>query len=159
MVIITRHVPHHPDENYHCNNVRLGLYCYPNFNPCYGNDILPLFVQAMTSIPQDILLQVISILLKVRIVVCEEEDDPNNLTSESLISLFTNYKNKKLRVNINVPMKTEMKVRSPDFAMRVIYKSVINNVCMLSPFPCNIHAFLFCGKSSSSYIDIVFDSR
>ena len=69
-----------------------------------------LCVQAMTSIPQDILLQVISILLKVRIVVCEEDDDPNNLTSESLISLFTNYKNKKLRVNINVPMKTEMKV-------------------------------------------------
>lgn len=64
----------------------------------------------MTSIPQEMLLQVVSILLKVRIVECEEGEDPNNLSSDSAISLFTNYKNKKLRVNINVPMKPEMKV-------------------------------------------------
>ncbi|KAF2359740.1 Cullin N-terminal [Trinorchestia longiramus] len=67
-------------------------------------------LQAMTSIPQEILVQVVSILLKVRIVECEEGEDPNNLSSDSTISLFTNYKNKKLRVNINVPMKTEMKI-------------------------------------------------
>ncbi|XP_018022062.1 cullin-1 [Hyalella azteca] len=67
-------------------------------------------LQAMTSIPQDILLQVVSILLKVRLVECDEGEDLNNLTSDSTISLFTNYKNKKLRVNINVPMKTEMKI-------------------------------------------------
>uniref|UniRef100_A0A6A7FX63 Cullin-1-like n=2 Tax=Hirondellea gigas TaxID=1518452 RepID=A0A6A7FX63_9CRUS len=67
-------------------------------------------LQATTSIPLDMLLQVISILLKVRLVECEEGEDPNNITNDSVVSLFTNYKNKKLRVNINVPMKTEMKI-------------------------------------------------
>ena len=65
-------------------------------------------LQTTTGIPLEILLQVVSILLKVRLVVSDDEED---LTNDSVISLFTNYKNKKFRVNINVPMKTEMKVR------------------------------------------------
>lgn len=64
-------------------------------------------LQSTTGIPQDILLQVVGILLKVRLLVSDNEE---NLNAESTVSLFTNYKNKKLRVNINVPMKTEVKI-------------------------------------------------
>lgn len=55
----------------------------------------------------DFLIQVLQILLKTKLL--DTEDDENNLTPSSVLSLNTDYKNKKLRVNINIPMKAELK--------------------------------------------------
>jgi len=59
-----------------------------------------------TSIKMDMLMQVVQILLKAKLLSCA---DPT-LTETSNVSLFLQYNNKKLRVNINVPLKSEQRV-------------------------------------------------
>ncbi|XP_020286010.1 cullin-1 isoform X2 [Pseudomyrmex gracilis] len=66
-------------------------------------------LQYATQIKMDFLLQVIQILLKAKLLTANS-DDIAELTPLSTVELFTGYKNKKLRVNINIPMKTELKV-------------------------------------------------
>ena len=73
-------------------------------------------LQENTKIDMSILLQVLQILLKVRILdsdvkVNDINDDETlqKLLPETVIRLNEQYKNKKVRININVPMKGEVK--------------------------------------------------
>jgi len=64
-----------------------------------------------TKIKQDILIQVVLILLRSKLltVVGIEKPDEIDIKPDTVISLFTKYKNKKLKVNINVPMRSDQR--------------------------------------------------
>uniref|UniRef100_A0A1A9ZY34 Cullin family profile domain-containing protein n=1 Tax=Glossina pallidipes TaxID=7398 RepID=A0A1A9ZY34_GLOPL len=61
-----------------------------------------------TQIQLENLVQVLQILLKDKLLTCI--DDDNSLTPNSVMELYVEYKSKKLRININQPLKTELKV-------------------------------------------------
>lgn len=69
------------------------LYMYINTD----NEIIFIFI-----------FKVLQILLKAKLLTCT--DDENALNANSVMELFLGYKNKKLRININQPLKTELKV-------------------------------------------------
>lgn len=60
-----------------------------------------------TNISPESLTQVLSILIKVKLLKCPDEE---NLQTGSIIELNTEFKNKKLRIPINFPLKTEQKI-------------------------------------------------
>ncbi|CAI9721271.1 cullin-1 [Octopus vulgaris] len=66
-------------------------------------------LQESTQIDMDTLLQVLKILLKTKLLTTDI-DDENDLPPTAQLSIYSNYNNKKFRVNINIPMKTEEKV-------------------------------------------------
>ncbi|XP_030369017.1 cullin homolog 1 [Scaptodrosophila lebanonensis] len=75
------------------------------------NDQLSFTVQQLldnTQTQLENLIQVLQILLKVKVLT--STDNENSLTPESTVELFLDYKNKKRRININQPLKTELKV-------------------------------------------------
>jgi cullin 1 len=51
---------------------------------------------------------VVQILVKVKLLTCTDAVTP--LNSTSMLELNTNFKNKKMRININLPLKAEQKV-------------------------------------------------
>lgn len=63
-------------------------------------------LEASTQLKEDVLVQVVQILVKAKLLDCEEED----MGPDSVVTLNTGYKNKKLRVNLNVPLKAEQKM-------------------------------------------------
>lgn len=67
------------------------------------------------------LSQVVQILLKAKLLSCEDDA----LSESSTVSLFLGYNNKKLRVNINVPLKSEQRVEQvrPSAAAPVVLPS------------------------------------
>ncbi|KAM6496298.1 Cullin [Amanita muscaria] len=62
-------------------------------------------IQAATAISKDILLQVLALLVKAKVLINEENDQ---------YDLNPNYKSKKIRVNLNQPIKAEVKAESSD---------------------------------------------
>ena len=63
-------------------------------------------------------MQVVQILLKSKLItVVDKQSEPaclddSQMSDEVTVEVYTGYKNKKLRVNINIPMKSEQKQAS-----------------------------------------------
>lgn len=51
----------------------------------------------------------LQILFKARLLVPPTDVNEDDLTADTVVTFFKDYKNKKLRVNINVPLKAEVK--------------------------------------------------
>jgi cullin 1 len=80
-------------------------------------------LEEFTQIKMDILQQVLQILLKSKLLKLAESESSDNqdkmvsedamaLSKDTVIEVFKGYKNKKLKVNINVPMKSETRQES-----------------------------------------------
>ncbi|XP_037038939.1 cullin-1-like [Bradysia coprophila] len=64
-------------------------------------------IELNTGINQVQLIEIIKILLKSKIVA--SSDDESNISNTSVIELFAEYKNEKLRINIDIPLNNEQK--------------------------------------------------
>jgi len=60
-----------------------------------------------TGISLETLQQILGILFKVHLLECDVNE--SQLLPDTIVTLNTNFKNKKLRININFPLKSEQK--------------------------------------------------
>ncbi|UYV64401.1 CUL1 [Cordylochernes scorpioides] len=74
------------------------------FNSCDHMKIQELM--NITNLNEDTLIEVINILVKSKLLISED----NTLNRDSIIKPNLEYNNKKLKININVPLKTRVKV-------------------------------------------------
>ena len=64
----------------------------------------------LTQIKLETLVQVLAVLFKSKLLVSDDEEiEENDITLTTPVKLFLNYKNKKFRININAPIKSEIK--------------------------------------------------
>lgn len=65
----------------------------------------------LTQIKMETLVQVLAVLFKAKFLVSEEDGEleESDIQATTLVKLFLNYKNKKFRININAPIKSEVK--------------------------------------------------
>lgn len=83
--------------------------------------------------------QVLLILLKSKLLFSDESTlnaelkDTEGLEERSALSLYTGYRNKKLRVNINIPMKSEIKVENDK--MQKVIDDTRNSAVQVSNVP------------------------
>jgi len=71
-------------------------------------------LQENTQIKKEVFQQVLDVLLRAKLLVPSGSEgsaaqDVSKINNETKLALFKQYKNKKLRVNINVPLKAEVK--------------------------------------------------
>lgn len=60
------------------------------------------------QIEPNFLIPVVQVLIRSKLLQSSEKDE-TSLNPSSMVKLFLNYKNKKLRVNVNVPIRIELK--------------------------------------------------
>lgn len=64
----------------------------------------------LTQIKMDTLVQVLAVLFKSKLLVSDEEEiEEADIQPTTPVKLFLNYKNKKFRININAPIKADIK--------------------------------------------------
>jgi cullin 1 len=63
-------------------------------------------IQIYTEIKLEILIQVLKILFKVKLLLCDNNENP---LPETVVTYNKDYKHKKFRININVPIRSEAK--------------------------------------------------
>jgi len=83
--------------------VQVSVYCYYMFSFQWH------YIIRFNKPNRSFVLQVLQILLKVKLLILPSNESDEDLSENSVVSLYKDYKNKKLRVNINVPLKTEVK--------------------------------------------------
>jgi len=66
-------------------------------------------ISEATKLKPEILIQVLKTLIKAKLLLLSPNETEDDLNDNSVLALFKDYKNKKLRVNINVPLKAEVK--------------------------------------------------
>ncbi|XP_054163060.1 cullin-1-like [Oppia nitens] len=66
-------------------------------------------LQTNTDIKMEYLIQILNIFLKIKLLLCDDLQAGGAVLPTHLIKLNEKYRNKKLRININVPIKVETK--------------------------------------------------